>query len=64
MPKLFEQFESPLSCVFERPSKPWKSGMHKSRKADKLIKHRAERRRARKEPETMPLYRKYRGYEY
>lgn len=30
----------------------------------KARKHRTERRRAKQDPECLPCYRKYRGYEY
>lgn len=36
----------------------------KSRRYAKKLKLRAERRAARRDPETIPLYRKYSGYEY
>lgn len=35
----------------------------KSHKFDKKIKHRKERRAAKYDPETAPLYNKYTGYE-
>jgi hypothetical protein len=65
--RLFEQFEpkGPGSwLVNPNPAKPWKRFQTPGRSVWKQKKHRVERRRARLDPETQPLYRKYRGWEF
>lgn len=42
----------------------WKHGKRCSHKQGKVLQHRQERRRANRDPECLPLYRRYRGWEY
>lgn len=58
------QLEPGNSGVFFCDSRPWRNGRKRSGRTYKLLKVRAERRRARLDPECQPLYTRYRGYEY
>lgn len=58
-----EQIESHLSAVFLKEDKPW-SEIRKSNKQNKAHKHRRERRRVKEDPDCIPEYRKYKGYEF
>lgn len=62
--KLYEQIERRLTMkLMEWGGRPWKRIKH-SHKLNKLRKHRAIRREARRDPEAMPTYRKYAGWEW
>lgn len=60
--KMFEQIERGMQH-FVRTSKPWQSGS-RSCKFVKKLQHRANRREAKRDPECVPTYRKYQGWEY
>jgi hypothetical protein len=60
--KLFEQIERHMQHHFGK-SKPWKSGS-KSCKFVKKLQHRVNRREAKLNPECLPTYRKYQGWEF
>lgn len=57
--KLYEQIENHLSIAFSK-----RGVKRRSNKWVKSMKHRVERRRANVEPECMPCYRKYCGWEW
>jgi hypothetical protein len=59
-----EQFESGKSPIFNNPKKPWQVARKQGRKLEKRLKHQAERRKAKADPEAVPAYRRYCGYEY
>lgn len=61
--RLGEQLEQLRHLITDDGAKPWKKN-RKSNKYDKKLKHRAERRKAKIDPETAPTYGKYKGYEY
>ena len=46
-----------------RIDKPWKTPKN-SHRFGKTLKHRVERRRAKQDPDCVPAYRKYAGYEW
>ena len=56
------QFESDLEYVI-KGKKPW-GMLRNSHRFEKAKKNRRERRRARLNPECIPEYNKYYGYEY
>ena len=57
---LGDQIEKDLDYEFDSKRKL----VQHSHKIDKIHKHRAERRRAKQDPECIPKYRKFRGWEW
>ena len=61
---LTEQIERKVTLsLFADSSKPWKI-IKNSHRCTKTMQHRKERREARLNPECIPKYRKYYGYEW
>lgn len=57
---LGDQIERKLDHVFDSK----RGTVRHSHKWDKTAKHRSERRRAKRNVECMPMYRKYKGWEW
>lgn len=63
---LGEQIERSVTHELMKHGKPWRvvRDRHNTYKWRKQIKHRIERRRAKHDPECMPCYKKYCGWEW
>ena len=59
---LCDQIERKFQDLFEKKN-PW-SEIKNSHKWDKTKKHRRERCRAKKDPDCLPQYRQYAGWEW